>query len=102
MPRTSAIPNLPLTGWGRLDLASPAPARPRRRDRGKGAGELVAAVLLVVAWAMLWAFFVVGVVEPGADLGARAAAHPSLQTPALPDARSGAEPGPVDTTGRAP
>ena len=102
MPRASAIPNLPLTGWGRLDLARPAPARPRRPERWSRAGEPVAAALLVVAWAMLWAFFVVGVVEPAADLGARAAAHPSLEAPALPDARSGAEPGPVDTTGRAP
>ncbi len=110
MPRTSAIPGLPLSGWGRLEAARP-PATAGRRHPGRwnGAGEVVAAVLLVIAWAMLWTFFVAGVVEPAARLGAqatsrgaRAVAHPSLATPALPHARSGAEPGPVDTTGRAP
>ncbi len=103
MPRTSAIPNLPLPGWGRLDVANPrVAARDRRPARWRGAGEVLAAVLLVVAWAMLWTFFVAGVVEPAANLAGRAAAHPSLVAPALPDAGRGAEPGAVDTTGRAP
>jgi hypothetical protein len=105
MPRTSAIPNPPLPGWGKLDLAWPArrvPALRGGRGGWSGAGEVVAGVLLVVTWALLWAFLIAGVVEPAGDLGARAAAHPSLRAPALLDARPGGEPGPVDTTGRAP
>ncbi len=107
MPGTSAIPNLPLPGWGRLEEATPAARAPgrgatRRPGRWGGVGELLAAALLVVGWAMLWAFFVAGVVEPAADLAARAADNPSHPAPPLTHARPGAEPGPVDTTGRAP
>jgi hypothetical protein len=55
----------------RLELRSPPAARGSAR-------EVLAAVLLVVAWTMLWGFFVAGVAEPGARLAASAAAHPSV------------------------
>ena len=55
----------------RLELRPPPAARGPAR-------EVLAAVLLVVAWTMLWGFFVTGVAEPGARLAASAVAHPSL------------------------
>ena len=105
MPRTSAITKLSLPGWGGLELGSRTARSPAhdRPSRIGGVGEVAAGVLLVVAWAMLWAIFLAGVVEPAAALRASAADHPSLDASmVLPDARPGAEPGPVDTTGRAP
>ena len=40
-------------------------------------GEVLAAVLLLAFWIVLWSFFVTAVVEPGARLGSRAVAHGS-------------------------
>ena len=106
MPRTSAITNLPLPGWGGLGLGASAARRAARRrlpGRPGAPTEIAAGALLIVVWAMLWAFFISGVVEPAAGLRARAAAHPSLDVAAaLPDARPGPGPQVVDTTGRAP
>jgi len=107
MARTSAIRNFPSPGWGGLTLESrPAPGlslrragREHRGPRFSGAAEIAVGALLVVVWAMLWALFITGVVEPAAGMQARPAAHAAA---ALRIARPGAGPGPVDTTGTAP
>ncbi len=94
--------------WGglRLELPRTASRRPsdeRRRGPGWiGAGEIAVGALLVVVWAMLWACFIAGVVEPAAVLR-DTARHPSVDVAsALPPAGRGGGPGPVDTTGDAP
>jgi hypothetical protein len=108
MTRTSAIAHLPAPGRGglRLDSSKSAPRQrtnqQRQGLRWSAPGELAAGALLLVAWALIWAFFIAGVVEPAAGMQARAA-RPRLDvSTTLPIARSGADPGPVDTTGRAP
>ncbi len=94
--------------WGGLLLGLPGTASRgaiggrRPRHRWIAAGEVAVGALLVVVWAMLWAFFIAGVVEPAAGLRTTAG-HPSVDVAAaLPPARSGDGPGPVDTTGGAP
>lgn len=107
MTRTSAIRNIPVPEWGGLQLGLPTASRraaneQRIPSRWSGLGEIAVGALLVVAWAMLWAFFIAGVVEPAAGMRARVADHPSLGVAAaLPPARSGAAPGAVDTAGTA-
>ncbi len=68
-----------------------------------GAGEIAVGAMLVVLWTMLWAFFIAGVVEPAARLRSVAGRHPSVDVAmALPPARPGGGPRPVDTAGGAP
>jgi hypothetical protein len=38
-------------------------------------GDVLAVVLLLAVWILLWSFFVTAVVEPGARLGSRAVAR---------------------------
>lgn len=108
MTRTSAIRNISVPEWGGLDLGSTSPAkgeaaeRRRRSLRWSGPGEIAVGVLLLAVWAMLWVFFISGVVEPAAGMQARAERPQVDVTTGLPVARSRANPGPVDTTGRLP
>ena len=109
MPRTSAITNdLPLPGWvgrspgsSKFLLRNVAAGR-RGRSFRTSLGEIAVGALLVIGWAMLWAFFIAGVVEPAAGMRA-VVDRPGLGVSAAsPPARSRAGPGPVDTTGGAP
>jgi hypothetical protein len=52
---------------GRL-VAAPWPSRRPAPSGPNPAWEIVAGVLVLVAWAMLWSFFLTAVVEPGATL----------------------------------
>lgn len=64
----------------RIPEARPAPARAPAFEVGRGSGGGL--VLLAVVWTALWAFFLLGVVAPGAALhgpppeAARAASAP--------------------------
>ncbi len=52
-------------------VTAPRAAEPVARlapPRRSPAREILAGVLLLVAWALLWSFFLAGVVEPGAAL----------------------------------
>jgi len=106
MPRASAIIGLRAPGWGPAALdpgASPTRTRKRSPAPRGGAVEVAAGVALVIVWAALWAFFIAGVVEPGAALRASAAAHPSLEpAAAVSEARPAAGPGAVDRASLAP
>ena len=108
MTRTSAIRNISVPEWGGLDLGSIRPSkgeaaeRRRRSLRWSGPGEVAVGALLVVLWAMLWVFFISGVVEPAAGMQARSARPRVDVTTGLPVARGRADPGPVDTTGGVP
>jgi hypothetical protein len=77
--RTSVRP-LPLPGPERLATPPRRPrlALPTPATRRGPAREVVAALLLLVAWALLWSFFVTAVAGPGARLAALAATHPSV------------------------
>jgi hypothetical protein len=70
-------PERPPTPPRRPQLALPTPATRRGPAR-----EVIAALLLLFAWTLLWGFFVTAVAEPGAQLVARAAQHPSVAPPA--------------------
>ncbi len=56
-------------------LAGLAPAARPALPRRNPAWEIAAGALLLVIWALLWSFFLSGVVEPGAALERQAAAH---------------------------
>ena len=104
MTRTSAITSeLPVPAWvGRRTATrggtgtDPATATRRRTPGGSGLAEIVAGVLLLVAWAFLWTFFIAGVVGPAAGL-ARTADRPWLDVSAASPG-----PGPVDMPPAAP
>jgi hypothetical protein len=108
MARTSAIRNIHAPEWGgfplgRSNTGSPRTAAERRRAPGwSGPGEIAAGALLVVVWAMLWAFFIAGVVEPAAGMRAAADRPRAEIAAASPFARPGAGPRSVDTTGGGP
>lgn len=96
-----------MPGWGGL-TAGPeveshrAAAEPRGASSWSGPGEIAAGALLVVVWAMLWALFIAGVVEPAAAMRAAADRPRAEIAMASPFARPGDGPGPVDTTGGGP
>ncbi len=119
MTRTPVVSNeLPLAPWGaalnpprgRGRIVEPpkvtAASRPRP-GRG-GLSEVLAAVLLLVLWTLLWSVFLRGVVVPAARLErATLAEHPSLGVELVPPgaARQPAPRGgalPVDTGGGLP
>ncbi len=108
MPHTSAIRNVDVPEWGGLELGSNRTAkqqdagRRRRALRWSSPGEIAVGVLLLAVWAMLWVFFISGVVEPAAGMRARAERTQVDVTTGHPVARSRANPGPVDTTGSVP
>ncbi len=56
-------------------LAGPAPAARPSAPRVNPAWEILAGALLVVIWALLWSFFLAGVVQPGAALERQVAAR---------------------------
>lgn len=56
-------------------LAGPTPAARPALPRRNPAWEIVTGALLLVVWALLWSFFLSGVVEPGAALERQAAAR---------------------------
>ncbi|HVO19051.1 MAG TPA: hypothetical protein VMU15_07335 [Anaeromyxobacter sp.] len=78
-----AVPSRPGRRTEVRALSSPSAAGPRplplpgRRAPGatpSSAGEVLAGVLLLVVWTLLWIFFLAAVVEPGAALRSAAAA----------------------------
>jgi len=110
-----ATNGLPLVRWGPGAAAPrgrgrarqpPRFAEPLDRPRGRMAGmsEVAAGLLLLVAWVLLWSFFLDAVVEPaGRLLEVRLADHPSLGAPApAPPPLQGAGPVSVDTDGGLP
>jgi hypothetical protein len=105
MARTSAIPNgLRQPGWGRPGArAVPREAANQRRTPSRlgGAGEIAAGALLLVAWTLLWTFFLTAVVGPAArmELSARGRRDASVL---VPDVRPEGGPRAVDTAGAAP
>ena len=76
-------PAAPAPEGGRKVRTAPKAAPPRPRARG-GAGEIAAAVLLLVAWALLWTFFLDGVAVPAGHLEAALPRHPSVYPAAAP------------------
>ncbi|HVO20167.1 MAG TPA: hypothetical protein VMU15_12975 [Anaeromyxobacter sp.] len=110
-----ATNGLPLVRWGPGAAAPqergrarqpPRFADPPDRSRGRVAGisEVAAGLLLLVAWVLLWSFFLGAVVQPASRLlEVRPAEHPSLGVPAPANPPSqGAGPVSVDTDGGLP
>lgn len=56
-------------------VADPSPAARPRTPRVNPAWEIAAGALLLVIWALLWSFFLSGVVEPSAALERQASAR---------------------------
>lgn len=77
-PSPGRAPALPAREPLAAPLRRPRLALPTPATRRGPAREVIAAVLLLLLWALLWGFFVTAVAEPGAQLAARAAEHPSL------------------------
>jgi hypothetical protein len=72
-PPSLPAPERPVAQPRRPQLVLPTPATRRGPAR-----EVIAALLLLFAWTLLWGFFVTAVAEPGAQLAARAIQHPSV------------------------
>ena len=78
-PTHPALPREPRTRPARPSALPRPLAGPARRPPGanpSSAGEVAAGVLLLVVWTLLWSFFLMAVVEPGAALR-RAAEAPA-------------------------